>query len=135
MNLIILFLFAITASLASEVNVEKRWSKLEKSTLMECSYEKPVDYCLWATPYQPVMAFNSVTEQEIEDGRLKYVSTYIFLKRFFVFIHAYFYTKGIQIAINYFLFLAAKFYYTCVHAPNSSHLCRAAVLSIVSQIL
>jgi len=75
MNLIILLLFAITASLASEVKVEKRWSKLEKSTLMECIYEKPVDYCLWATPYQPVMAFNSVTEQEIEDGRLKSIKT------------------------------------------------------------
>ena len=85
MNLIILLLFAITASLASEVKVEKRWSKLEKSTLMECIYEKPVDYCLWATPYQPVMAFNSVTEQEIEEGRLKYVSIYILNIFFFLF--------------------------------------------------
>ena len=91
MNLIILLLFAITASLASEVKVEKRWSKLEKSTLMECIYEKPVDYCLWATPYQPVMAFNSVTEQEIEEGRLKDVS--IYFKHFFFLFYIHFIGK------------------------------------------
>lgn len=59
---------AFSASAGSEV--ENAWSKLGKSARLECKYKQEVDYCLWSTPYQPVMAFNE-DEQIIEDGRIK----------------------------------------------------------------